>query len=384
MKKNILAGITTFLLLFGVLLAGMFIGNEFGIGERIEEEIEERVENIEYDPVLDHEKAVINVIEENTKSVVSVVSSKYVTYTPFSIEDFFFQRDREGEAEERLERGEGTGFIISEDGLILTNRHVVEDEDAEYTVITTDNRKFDATVLARDPVQDLAVLKIEGDDFAPVILGNSDAIRIGQTAIAIGNALGELRDTASVGIISGVGRQVAARGGRTMEVLDDVIQTDAAINFGNSGGPLLNLKGEVIGINTAIAPFAEGINFAIPVNKARRVIDAAEKGGEVIYPFLGVRYIMIDNNVMEERELPINYGALIVSGGEAGLAIEPGSGAERAGLREGDIILEINEEKITADNPLGRVILQYNPGDTIELSILREEVIQIEATLGEM
>ncbi len=384
MKKNILAGITTFLLLFGVLIVGMFIGKEFNVGERVEEKIEERKEEIKYDPVLDHEKAVINVIEESTESVVSVVSSKYVAYTPFSIEDFFFQREGEREEEERLERGEGTGFIISKEGLILTNRHVVEDEDAEYTVVTTDNRKFDATVLARDPIQDLAVLKIEGEDFPAVALGDSSAIRIGQTAIAIGNALGELRDTASVGIISGVGRQVTARGGRTMEVLDDVIQTDAAINFGNSGGPLLNLKGEVIGINTAIAPFAEGINFAIPINKAERVIEAAKGDGEVIYPFLGVRYVMIDNNVMEERDLPVNYGALIVSGGGKNLAIEPGSGAESAGLREGDIILEINKERVTANNPLGRVIVQYNPGDTIELNILREEEMQIEATLGKM
>ena len=384
MKRSIFTGITTFLLLLVVLFLGMIIGREFESEEKIEETVEETKKE-SYEPVLDHEKAIIDVVEENTSSVVSIVSSQYIEFETSLFDDFFFFPEREPETEERLETGKGTGFIISEDGLILTNRHLVRDKDADYAVITSDKEEFEAEVLAIDPVQDLAVIKIDGEDFNPATIGDSDTVRPGQTAIAIGNALGEFKDTVSVGVISGMERSIVARGGRKAEVLHDLIQTDAAINFGNSGGPLLNLKGEVVGINTATAVHAEGIGFAIPINSAKRAIEGVKEEEEITYPFLGVRYLMIERELEKEKDLPVSEGALIVDGDRGGPAIEPGSAAEEAGLKEGDIILEFNEEKVTQRNPLAKIIVQYHPGDTVTLKIIREgEVMELDATLGKM
>ncbi len=385
MKRSILTGITTFLVLLGILFLGMVIGREFGIEERIEERREKREAAESYEPVLDHEKAVIDVVEENAPSVVSIVSSKYVEYERFPLDDFFFFPERDPQTEEMLETGKGTGFIVSEDGLILTNRHLVADEDAEYTVITTDGKEFDAEILAKDPVKDIAVIKIEGEDFKPVTIGDSDTVRPGQTAIAIGNALGEFKDTVSVGVISGMERSIVARGAREAEVLHNLLQTDAAINFGNSGGPLLNLAGEVVGINTATAIHAEGIGFAIPINSADRITQAAKEDKDVSYPFLGVRYLMIDREIERERNLPVSEGALIISGERGEPAVEPGSAAAQAGLREGDIIVEFDGESITERNPLAKVIVEYYPGDEVELKVIRDgEEITLEATLGKM
>ena len=387
MKKGILSGIMTFFVLLGVLFAGMFLGGEVSLFEReeggAEKERDESVKGGDYEPFLEHEQMVINVIEENLPAVVSIVASKYVEYLDFPQKDFFFFQ--EPEIKERLQTEEGTGFLISEDGFILTNEHVVGDENAEYTVFLSTGEEKDAQVVARDPLQDLAVLKIEGNDFPTVTIGDSDTVRPGQTAIAIGNALGEFRNTASVGIISGVDRRVVARGGYTAEVLDDVIQTDAAINFGNSGGPLLNLKGEVIGVNTATTVRAEGIGFALPINRARRAMEGAKEDGRIVYPFLGVHYVIIDSEIKREKDLPVDYGALIVYQRGEGRAIVPGSAAEKAGIREGDIILEFEGEKITKNNSLARVITRYNPGDTVEIKVLRgNEEKNLEATLGEI
>ncbi len=280
--------------------------------------------------------------------------------------------------------GGGTGFIISSDGLVLTNRHVVADLDAEFSVLTNDGRTFSAEVLIRDPIQDLAVLKIkEEDDFPTVRIGNSSNVRIGQTVIAIGNSLGEFRNTVSVGVVSGLGRSISATDGRTVQILMNVIQTDAAINRGNSGGPLLNLKGEVIGINTAMAIDAQNIGFSIPINKAERMIDSAIAGEDLVYPFLGVRYLMVDSSVKREYRLTVDHGALIV-GDLNQPAIDPGSAAEKAGLMEGDVIIEFNGRIIDKDNHLAGVILNYNPGDEVEMKVIRDgrEII-ITAILGE-
>ncbi len=380
MKSNILSVVKTVLILFAVLVIGMFIGGrDFFFIEKAEEKIEDFEEKKEYEPFLEHEKAVINVVEKNIPAVVSIVSSRYVEYLDFS--NFFFSSP---EIKERLQEEQGTGFIIEKNGLILTNKHVVGDEDAKYTVFLSTGEMYEAEVLAKDPLQDLAVLKIEGEDFPVVDIGDSDTVRSGQTAIAIGNVLGELQNTVSVGVISGIGRRITARGGYNIEVLDDVIQTDAAINFGNSGGPLLNLKGEVVGINTATMISAEGVGFAIPINRAERIIDGAIKNEEVVYPFLGVRYVIVDPKIKEENDLKISYGALIVGSSEEP-AISPGSAAEKAGIKEGDVILEINGEKVTAKNTLTKIIAKYNPKDEIEIEILRnKEEVKISVILGEI
>jgi serine protease Do len=262
--------------------------------------------------------------------------------------------------------------------------------------LTNDGKKYPAKVLARDSLRDLAIIKIEREktidkegklnlkSIPPLKLGDSDKLQIGQTVIAIGNALGEFRNTVSVGVISGLGRTVTASGGGMIETLEDVIQTDAAINQGNSGGPLLNLKGEVIGVNFAMAQGAENIGFAIPINKAKKDIEQVKTSGKIVFPFLGVRYTLITQNIQKENNLPVDYGAWVQKGEGGESAIFPGSPAEKVGLKEGDIILEFNGEKITTENSLAKIIMKYNPGDKVTLKILREGNERVfELVLGE-
>jgi serine protease Do len=364
-----------------------------------------------YLPQTSQEEAIIDVVEKVSPSVVSIIITKdlpvFEEYyaDPFEgLEQFFNEPFFKFEVPqyrqkgtEKKEIGGGTGFIISEDGMILTNRHVVQDEEADYTILTNDGRKYPARVLARDPIQDLAVLKIdmdkiiseEGDflqkPFSVVKLGDSSNLQMGQTVIAIGNALGEFRNTISVGVISGLGRTITASGEGIIETLEDVIQTDAAINRGNSGGPLLNLKGEVIGVNVAMAEDAQNIGFSIPINKAKRDIEQVKTLGKIVYPFLGVRYVLITSEIQEEKNLSVDQGALIVRGDDPGeTAIVSDSAAEKAGLQENDIILEFGGEKITLQNSLAKIIQKYNSGDKVVLKILREkEEKTIEVTLGE-
>jgi serine protease Do len=278
----------------------------------------ENADNSGYAPQTVEEQKVVSAVKEVSPAVVSIVVTKDVP-----VMEQYYERDFFGNpvpmyrqnGTEKKEVGGGTGFIISEDGLVVTNKHVVLDESADYTVFTNSGRKFEAKVLARDPVQDLAILKIDQtqqvdengnysvEKFPVVKLGDSDNLEIGQTVIAIGNALGEFRNTVSSGVVSGLGRKITASdsSGALVETLENVIQTDAAINKGNSGGPLLNLKGEVIGINTAVASGAQSIGFALPINKVKRAIEQVKNTGEIIYPFIGVRYVLINEQVKQEK-----------------------------------------------------------------------------------
>ena len=373
--------------------------------------ISEKEKPVEKEPVYlpqtSQEEAVIKVVKEVSPAVVSIIITKdlpvFEEYYISPFEEFFGQPFFEfkipqykQKGTQKQEIGGGTGFIISEDGMILTNGHVVSDKDADYTVLTNNGKKYPARVLARDSIRDLAVIKIEGEktidnqgklnlkSFPPLKLGDSDKLQIGQTVIAIGNALGEFRNTVSVGVISGLGRTVTASGGGMIETLEDVIQTDAAINKGNSGGPLLNLKGEVIGVNFAMAQQAESIGFTIPINKAKKDIKQVKTLGKIVYPFLGTRYVLINEEIQKENNLPVDYGAWVQKGEGGEAAIFPGSAAEKIGLKEEDIILEFNGEKITLENTLAKIIMKYNPGDIITLKILREGKEKIfELTLGE-
>jgi len=394
--------------LLGIVILTVFISSVFGFlagvisGNLFYSDIKDYLEKLnielpetkiieketikEYIPRTSQEEAIVKVVEDISPAVVSIIVTKDLPIIEeYYIEEWPFLIPKFREKIEKREIGGGTGFIISSDGMILTNKHVVLEKEADYTVFTNDGRKFPAEVLARDPVQDLAIIKIEGNNFSVVKLGDSSNLQIGQTVVAIGNALGEFRNTVSVGVISGLGRTITASGGGLVSVLEDVIQTDAAINKGNSGGPLLNLNGEVIGINTAMALGAENIGFAIPINKAKRAIEQVKTLGKIVYPFLGIRYILITDEIQKENNLPVNYGAWIVSGDEPGeTTIFPGSAAEKVGLKEGDIVLEFNHERITPENSLAKIIMKYNPGDKIALKILRDSKEKmIEVTLGE-
>ena len=302
-----------------------------------------------YTPQTTQEEAVIKVVKEVSPAVVSIIITKdlpvYEQYYESPFGEFFGIPQYRQKGTQKQKIGGGTGFVISEDGMILTNKHVVSYAEVDYTVLTNEGQRYSARVLARDPFQDLAILKVEKEKiideqgefvqklFSVVKLGDSSNLQIGQTVVAIGNALGEFRNTVSVGVISGLGRTITASGAGIIETLEDVIQTDAAINEGNSGGPLLNLRGEVIGVNVAMAQEAQSIGFAIPIDKAKRDIEQVKTIGKIVYPFLGIRYILITPEIQEEKNLSVDYGALIVRGDSpAEPAIVPDSVAAEAGL----------------------------------------------------
>lgn len=283
--------------------------------------------------------------------------------------------------------GGGTGFIFSAEGLVLTNKHVVADEKAEYSVVTAEGEVFGATVLSRDPVNDLAVVKIVANkNFPTVTLGSSDALEIGQTVIAIGNVLGEFQNTVTVGVVSGLDRSITASSGTSQpEKIEKVIQTDAAINPGNSGGPLINLKGEVVGVNTAVSREGQLIGFAIPIDDAKTVISSVLKYGEIKRPLLGVRYQTINKEIAAVSNLPVKSGALLSAGDDKSPAVIPNSPAAKAGLKEGDIIIKVGDKMVSSENSLSRLIQSFNPGQKVELEIVRaQKRIIISVSLGEL
>lgn len=342
-----------------------------------------------YKPVAEYEKSVVDAVKKASPAVVSITISKNVPIiescqgvNPFfmnippEFRGFFGDIQGQGavpcqKGEQLQEVGGGSGFIIATDGLIVTNKHVVNDQDASYTVLTNDGKKYPAKVLARDPSLDIAIIKIDAKDLASVELGDSDAVELGQTAIAIGNALGEFRNTVSVGVISGLSRTITASGANTIETIKGLIQTDAAINPGNSGGPLLNLKGQVIAINTAVASNAQSVGFAIPINRAKRDIESVRATGKIEPPFIGVRYLIVMPEIAKKQGLSVEYGAL-VRGSDEGPAVVAGGPADKAGVLAEDIILEFNGKKIDNDGTLSDHISQTKVGDIVQLKILRK------------
>lgn len=364
------------------------------------EKDEEKAVTTENITVFTQEDLIIKLVRESKPAVVSVVATKdvpileQVYIDPFGNDPFFDQLvppefrqvpQLQQKGTRKQDVSSGTGFFVSRDGTVVTNRHVVEDESASYIVVMNDGSRIAAKVLARDPVQDIAILKAEIENTPFLSLGDSDALAIGQSVVAIGNALGEFQNTVSVGVISGLGRSVTAVGFASgPEILNEVIQTDAAINPGNSGGPLFDLSGRVIGINSAVAANAENIGFALPVNLVKKDIADVKQFGEIHYAFLGVRYTAITVKIAEEKKLPVSYGVLVMKGPNGESSVIEGSPAAKAGLTEGDIILEIDGVRITSDKPLVNIIGQRSVGDTIRLKVLREgrEVV-LETTLAE-
>lgn len=339
----------------------------------------------------DYDKLAIDSVKKVAPGVVSVVISKYLpkikTAYPLPFPNLFFYNQNDVE-KEKTRVGGGSGFIVHPDGLILTNKHVVFESDAEYTVITEDFKEYPAKVISRDPVNDIAVLKISASGLPTVQLGNSKNIELGQTVIAIGNALGIFKNTVSKGIISGLSRTISASlgSGGEVEHLRGVIQTDVAINQGNSGGPLINLDGKAVGINTAIIFGAQNIGFAIPIHWAKQDLEDIIKHGRIIKPYLGLMFLMLNSRYKNLYNLPVDYGAWIVKDPHTpnSVAIVPGSPAGRAGIKENDIILSINGEKLTEDEDIRDILQKFQVGEDLELDVLRNgKEMKVKVTLEE-
>ena len=304
--------------------------------------------------VVTEESAVIEVVEKASPAVVSITAQQSV-FEDNSI---------------------GTGFIVESDGLILTNKHVVAAGNARYRVILKDGTDYEVQEIHRDPFADLAILKIDASGLPTAVLGDSSNLKVGQTAIAIGNALGKFSNTVTVGVISGIGRGVTASSGfGRSEVLDDVIQTDAALNPGNSGGPLLNLSGEVVGINVATTTGAENIGFSIPINAVKPVLADFKIKGRIVRPFLGIEYVIVTEDLSVLRKLP--QGAFIQR-------VVSGTPAEEAGLKAGDIVTKIDDQDINEQNTVAQTIRSHKVGDKLKLTVDRNgEILTMTATLGE-
>lgn len=346
--------------------------------------ITERI--IEKTNIFTQEGFVIDAVKKTSPAVVSIVISKevpkYETYTDpnqntnpfgdlFPGFNFSVPQYRQNGTEKK-EIGGGSGFLVTSDGLIVTNKHVVEAKNVEYTVFTNDGKKHTATVVARDQVLDIALIKITGNNFTYLSLGDSDKLQVGSSVIAIGNALAEFRNTVSVGVVSGLARSITAGDGTgKTELLDKVIQTDAAINPGNSGGPLMNLHGEVIGVNVAVAQGSQNIGFALPINSIKSVIESVKSTGKIVRPYIGVRYVAITEALKNKNNLSVDYGVLVQRGQAVeDIAVIPGSPADKAGIVENDIILEIDGVKLNDKNSLSSIIREKKIGTTVSLKVL--------------
>lgn len=278
--------------------------------------------------------------------------------------------------------GVGSGFIYDSSGWILTNRHVVEGSET-LSVELSDGRVMRGTVYGIDTLTDLAIVKVDATDLPVAPLGDSSALKVGQLVVAIGSPLGTYSNSVTSGIVSAKGRSIRTDDGQN---LNNLIQTDAAINPGNSGGPLLDAGANVVGINTAIAADSNGIGFAIPIDIAKPIMDQAVAGEELARPYMGVVYEAITRQFAEENDLPVDAGALVRPGGGPGSpspAVVPGSPADEAGIREGDIIVRINGQAIDTDHPLDATLTEFAPGDTVTIELLRDgQPVTVQLTLG--
>lgn len=312
--------------------------------------------------LVEEESTTVDVVERVSPAVVSIVV-KTVDFDIFT-------------GPSTIESGIGTGFIVDPNGLIVTNSHVVDDSQGEYSVVLKDGTTYEVDKIHLDSISDLAILEIAARDLPIVELGDSDALKAGQKAIAIGNALGRFQNTVTVGVISGIGRQVVAGGfGLRPSVQENAIQTDAALNPGNSGGPLLNSAGQVIGINVATTIGADNISFAIPVNTLKPLLEIFIDEGRIIRPYLGITYTVITEEVANLRNMPM--GAYISR-------VTPDSPADKAGLERGDIIVKFEGEEVNAENSIARSIAQLKVGDRVRLVVDRDnEQREVVITLEE-
>ncbi len=304
--------------------------------------------------IVTEENVVIEVAERVSPSVVTVGIKKTQIFREIDPFDFFGMGRVQ---QKKIEQDIGSGFILTEDGLVVTNKHVVGDTQATYKVVTKEDKTYEVQKIYRDPANDLAILKIDAKGLKPVELGDSSKLKVGQFVIAIGTALGEFRHTVTTGVVSGLGRGITAGSPLegAVERLDNVIQTDAAINPGNSGGPLLNSAGQVIGVNTAVSQEGQNIGFAIPINVIKEAIDNFNKTGQFNRPFLGVRYRMIDQKTALLNEVP--QGAYVQE-------VILDSPAEKAGIEEGDIIIKPKD--------IAKEVSGHKVGEKMEVEVWRD------------
>lgn len=322
--------------------------------------------------VVTEESVVIDVVKKHGPSVVTVAEeSSQQAISPFDFGPFFFfgPDSEESPAEPQ---NIGSGFIVSSDGFVVTNKHVVSDTTAKYQIVTSSDKKYDVQKIYRDPFNDVAILKVDpsqdaGEALKPIELGDSNNLQVGQFVIAIGTALGEFRNTVTTGVISGLGRGITAGGSVASEELENVIQTDAAINPGNSGGPLLNSSGQVIGVNTAIARSGQNIGFALPINVIKDSLKNFNETGQFNRPYLGVSYTMISRDLAIMNSLP--EGAYVQR-------VVRDSPAEKAGIKRGDIITKLDGQKLQGDKELARVVGTKKIGDTVVVTVWRDEKTQ--------
>lgn len=310
--------------------------------------------------VVDEESAVIDVVDKVSPSVVSVLEQS-VTFDLFT-------------GPQQTEASIGTGFAVGKD-LVITNKHVVLDEASTYTVVDNNDDRYLVEKIYRDPLNDLAILKITNADFTPVNFGDSDKVKIGQTAIAIGNALGRFSNTVTKGVISGKGRGITASGqlGQFQENIDDVLQTDAALNPGNSGGPLLNVAGQAVGVNVAVGVGTEGIGFAIPSNTAQGLLNDFKAGVERQKAFLGIRYVAITADFARNSTFP--EGALVRE-------VVNGAAADKAGIKVNDVVTEVGGQAVNEHVSLSSLILKYRVGDRVSVTVWRSgQVLTLQVTL---
>ncbi len=313
--------------------------------------------------LIEEESATVSVVENVSPAVVSIVvkTLDFDLFTGPSLN----------------ESGIGTGFIVDANGLIVTNSHVVDNRRGEYSVVLKDGITYEVDMVHLDSISDLAILEITARDLPTVMLGDSDNLKVGQKAIAIGNALGRYQNTVTVGVISGIGREVVASGafGEKSTLQENAIQTDAALNPGNSGGPLLNLAGQVVGINVATTIGADNISFAIPVNTLKPLLETFAEEGKIVRPYIGISYTIITKEIAVLKNLPV--GAYISR-------VFEDSPASKVGLERGDIIIKINGMEIDGLNAISKIITQSKVGDTIAMEVDRDgQVAAIDLVLEE-
>jgi serine protease Do len=337
------------------------------------------------------ESATIDVVKKTNPAVVSVIASKDFskiygnTTNPFDLFGFSFGGNSSVPSGKQTVSS-GSGFVVRADGLIVTNKHVVSDEQASYTVVMNDGKTYDAKVLAKDPINDIALIKVEGKDMTTLTLGDSSKVQIGQTVIAIGNALGQYKNTVTKGVISGQARTITASDGSGgSETLENVFQTDASINPGNSGGPLLDLDGSVIAMNTAVDSQGQLIGFAIPINVVKKDIEQVDKTGKITQPYLGIRYVMLTKAVAEKNSLPVETGAWIQpSTTESDTPVVKDSPAAKAGIIANDIITSINGTALDDTHSLISILSNYKPGETVTVEYYRgKDKKSVKITLAE-